>query len=611
MALFLIALLAGLLTVLSPCVLPLLPVIVGGSITGERSLRRALTVTISLGVSVFVFTVLLKVLTIFIQVPASFWTYFSAILIILVGLVMLFPKLWDALPFAAKINADSSKAMNAGFVKKNFWGDVLVGAALGPVFSSCSPTYFIVLATVLPASLAAGVADILAYIVGLCVSLLIVSFVGQKILDKLGVASDPNGLFKKIFGVIFILVGIAIATGFDKILEAPLYKIFDETKIEQGLLQSKSVSQSIQATTNPTGSTSSSTQSGLTITPISASSTVSAMVTPTLAGILAKKSAMYPMAPELVSPDGYLNTGGVPISLAGYRGKNVVLVDFWTYSCINCQRTLPYLNSWYAKYKDQGLVIIGVSTPEFAFEHVQSNVATAMKQLGIMYPVVLDNEYKTWNTYQNQFWPHEYLIDIDGYVVHDHIGEGGYAETETAIQAALAERAMRLGMPTTGIKQAVTTVQEDNINAVQSPETYFGSDRNQYLGNGTKGQAGPQTFTLPTTAPTANTLYLGGPWNIEAEDAVTQGAATVEYNYSANDFYIVASGDSAVSIQVLQDGVPLSASNAGADVDPSTSTATIQANRLYKLVHNPTPGAHTIELKISGPGFHAYTLDFG
>ena len=330
-----------------------------------------------------------------------------------------------------------------------------------------------------------------------------------------------------------------------------------------------------------------------------------------LAAILAKKSAMYPKAPELASPDGYLNTNGQPVSLAGYRGKNVVLVDFWTYSCINCQRTIPYLNSWYAKYHDQGLIIIGVSTPEFTFEHVMSNVAAAMQQLGIKYPVVLDNEYRTWNAYANQFWPHEYLVDIDGYVVHDHIGEGGYAETEMAIQAALAERATRLGMSTTGIQQSVTTVHEDDLNAVQSPETYFGSSRNEYLGNGTKGTPGVQVFTLPASGNvTPNTLYLRGSWDLEPEVGTTQGAATVEYLYSANDFYIVASADSPVTVEVLQDGQPVG-SAAGADVNPKTSTATIQANRLYKLVHNAAPGAHTIELKISGPGFHAYTLDFG
>jgi cytochrome c biogenesis protein CcdA/thiol-disulfide isomerase/thioredoxin len=619
MALFLIALLAGVLTVLSPCVLPLLPIIVGGSVTGDRSIKRALTVTISLGISVFVFTLVLKVLTIFINVPSWFWTDFSGGLIIIVGLVMLFPKAWDALPFTAKLNANSSNAMNAGFMKKTFLGDVVVGAALGPVFSSCSPTYFIVLATVLPASLAAGIADILAYIVGLCFSLLVVSFVGQKILDKLNVASNPNGWLKKAFAVLFILVGIAIITGFDKIIEAPLYKIFDETTIEQSLLQTKAVSQSIHATATAGGSQASTTgitgndTTGIALMPESTSTlaTQNTALTPMLAAILAKKSALYPKAPELVSPDGYLNTGGQPITLAGYKGKNVVLVDFWTYSCINCQRTIPYLNSWYTKYHNEGLVIIGVSTPEFAFEHVESNVAAAMKQLGIQYPVVLDNEYKTWNAYQNEYWPHEYLVDIDGYIVHDHIGEGGYADTETAIQAALKERATRLGLSTAGISQAVTTVNEDNPDQAQSPETYFGSNRNQYLANGTQMKDGVQSFTLPTTAPTPNMLYLGGSWNITSESAATTDTSEkIEYAYSANDFYIVASADSAVTVTVMQDGKPVG-SAAGADVDPTTSTVTIQADRLYKLVHNATAGAHTVQLLISGPGFNAYTLDFG
>jgi cytochrome c biogenesis protein CcdA/thiol-disulfide isomerase/thioredoxin len=608
MTLFLIALLAGALTVLSPCVLPLLPIIVGGSLAGGTSIKRALTVTLSLGVSVFVFTFLLKVSTALINVPSWFWTTFSGVLIILVGLVMVFPKVWDSIPFIAKMNADSSKAMNAGFMKKGFGGDILIGAALGPVFTTCSPTYFIVLATVLPASLSAGVADILAYIVGLCVALLVVAFVGQKVMDKLGIASDPNGWFKKIVGVLFILVGILIISGLSAAIEAPLYSIFDETKIEEGLLSSKSAAADLHG-----GNASSTSSVGLTVMPESTSTEEAsgANVTPMLAGILARKSALYPKAPELVSPDGYLNTGGQPITLAQYRGKDVVLVDFWTYSCINCQRTIPYLNSWYAKYKNYGLVIIGVSTPEFAFEHVESNVAAALKQFGIQYPVVLDNEYKTWNAYQNEYWPHEYLVDIDGYIVHDHVGEGGYAETESAIQAALIERAQRLGIPTTGINQAVTNVPEDNIDAINSPETYFGSNRNQYLANGTQGQAGNQTLTIPTTALTMNALYLGGTWSFQPEYAETTDAnETVEYMYSANDVYIVASANAPVTVEVLQDGKPVG-SAAGADVDPTTSTVTIQANRLYKLVHNSAPGQHTIELKIMGAGFEGYTFDFG
>ena len=157
------------------------------------------------------------------------------------------------------------------------------------------------------------------------------------------------------------------------------------------------------------------------------------------------KTQRYKKAHELVTPDGYLNTGGKPITLAQLKGKKVVLLDFWTYSCINCQRTIPYVDAWYDKYKSQGLEIIGVHTPEFAFEHVPANVADALKRFNITHPVVLDNEYQTWNAYGNQFWPHMYLVDIDGYIVYDHIGEGDYDVTEKAIQAALKERADALG----------------------------------------------------------------------------------------------------------------------------------------------------------------------
>jgi cytochrome c biogenesis protein CcdA/thiol-disulfide isomerase/thioredoxin len=614
MTLFLISLLAGALTVLSPCVLPLLPVIVGGSLAGGTSLRRALVVTASLGVSVFLFTILLKVSTAFINVPSSFWTIFSGVLIILVGLVMVFPKAWDAIPFVAKMNANSSKAMNTGFMKKSVGGDILVGAALGPVFSTCSPTYFIVLATVLPVSLAAGLGDILAYIIGLCAGLLLVAFVGQRVMEKLNIASNPNGWFKRAIGVLFVLIGILIISGLDKVIEAPLYSIFDETKIEQSLLAKKQASGlQIGAGSNTTTSTDGSGTMSATSTDganQSVPSAAPASTDPAIIAAIARKASLYPRAPELVSPDAYLNTAGAPISLAGYRGKNVVLLDFWTYSCINCQRTLPYLTSWYSKYKDQGLVVIGVHTPEFAFEHVKSNVADALVRFGIKYPVVLDNEYKTWNAYQNQFWPHEYVIDIDGFVTHDHSGEGEYDVTEKAIQAALAERAARLGMPTTGITKSVTVVPGSIVENVGSPETYFGSNRNVYLGNGVQAKNGTANFMLPGT-PIPNMLYLGGSWNIASEYATTNDAnETIEYTYNSQNLYFVASADSNVTIQVLQDGAPVG-SAAGADVSPTTSIATISGDRLYTLVHNATSGPHTIKILIHGAGFHAYTFTFG
>lgn len=325
----------------------------------------------------------------------------------------------------------------------------------------------------------------------------------------------------------------------------------------------------------------------------------------------AEKASQYQLAPELAGIDGYINTGGQPITLASLRGK-VVLIDFWTYSCINCLRTIPYLNAWYAKYKDQGLVIIGVETPEFAFEHVAANVEAAVKSLGIQYPVVQDNEYDTWNAFNNEYWPNEYLVDIDGYIVHEHAGEGEYDVTEKAIQTALAERAARMGTTTTSaLSSGTVNLPQDDLNAIQSPETYFGSNRNEYLGNGTQGLSGVQEFSIPQSL-NPNTLYLGGEWSIMPEYAESQDAnETIEYSYDAHDINFVASGGMAgVTLKILLDGNPVG-NLAGADVDPNTSTAFIKDDRLYNLIHDPAPGAHTIQIEVEGAGLQAYTFTFG
>jgi thiol-disulfide isomerase/thioredoxin len=157
-----------------------------------------------------------------------------------------------------------------------------------------------------------------------------------------------------------------------------------------------------------------------------------------------KKSKIYKAAKEITSPDGFINTESQSITIGEFVGKKVVLIDFWTYSCINCQRTLPYLNKWYEKYKNEGLEIIGIHTPEFEFEKKYDNVKKATEKFGIKFPVVLDNDFSTWRAYQNNYWPRKYLIDIDGYIIYDHIGEGAYEETEQKIKAALSERAIIL-----------------------------------------------------------------------------------------------------------------------------------------------------------------------
>ncbi|MDB5195510.1 MAG: hypothetical protein JWO84_694 [Parcubacteria group bacterium] len=584
MGLLLISFIAGVLTVLAPCILPLLPVIVGDTLGKGAARMRAPVVILSLGVSIFLFTLILKVSTTFAHVPAYVWTDISGVLITFFGVVTLFPNLWDTLPGIGALNRSSNKLLGTGYLKKNVWGDALIGAALGPVFSSCSPTYFLILATVLPVNLSAGLLYLAVYTLGLCLSLFLIALIGQRLVGALGIASDPRGLFKRTLGVLFILVGIAILFGIDKKIEASLLAnagALDVTQIEQRLLTERA----------------------------GGSATSTADITKANRMLTASEKALrYQKAPELAQPDAYLNTGGQPISLAQYRGKNVVLIDFWTYSCINCQRTLPYLTKWYAKYKDQGLVIIGVHTPEFAFEHVESNVAAALKQFGITYPVVLDNEYRTWNAFNNQFWPREYLIDIDGYIVHDHAGEGEYDVTEKAIQEALAERAQRLGLAST-VAASTVSLPPPDLAAVGSPETYFGAARNEFLGNGTPSSVGTQTLAFPD-ATSPNTLYLRGTWNFSKEYAETAGPAGIRFLYKAHDVYLVASAATPVTITVLRDGKPVG-SFAGSDVNPSTSTATISEQRLYRLVHDTTAGVHTIEIQVSGQGFDAYTFSFG
>ncbi len=239
MILLLISFIAGALTVLAPCILPLLPVIVGGSLgSQEVDKKKAVIITLALGVSVIVFTLLLKVSTLFISVPESFWRSLSGIIIILFGFVTLFPALWEKISFLQRFNKQSNKVLTIGWQKKSFWGDIIIGAALGPIFSSCSPTYVIVLATILPSKPLVGFVYLLSYTFGLCIMLLFVSLVGQRVLQKLNIASDPRGALKRSLGLFFIVVGLGICFGVDKKIEVKLAAsgIFDITKVEQRLL---------------------------------------------------------------------------------------------------------------------------------------------------------------------------------------------------------------------------------------------------------------------------------------------------------------------------------------------------------------------------------------
>lgn len=238
MTLFAIAFIAGVLTVLAPCILPLLPVVIGSSASG-RSKATPYIVVASLGASIILFTFWLKVSTAFISIPQSFWTYLSGGILVFFGTTLLFPKVWESIPGLSKATIISNRLLGSGHQKKSVWGDVIIGAALGPVFSTCSPTYFVILASVLPASFTLGTLYLLAYVAGLSLVLLLIALLGERFARRLAGFSNPTGWFKRGLGILFVALGVMIMLGLDKNFSTFILDsgYFDITKVEQKLLE--------------------------------------------------------------------------------------------------------------------------------------------------------------------------------------------------------------------------------------------------------------------------------------------------------------------------------------------------------------------------------------
>ncbi|MBI4447854.1 thioredoxin family protein [Candidatus Woesearchaeota archaeon] len=322
------------------------------------------------------------------------------------------------------------------------------------------------------------------------------------------------------------------------------------------------------------------------------------------------KEGKYPQAPEIIGIAGYINTEE-GLKIADLRGK-VVLVDFWTYTCINCLRTLPYLTAWDKKYRDKGLVIIGVHTPEFEFEKKYENVKAAVKKYGIEYPVVQDNDYATWRAYMNRFWPHKYLIDSEGYIRYDHIGEGAYEETERKIQELLSEI-------NASVEDMETTKLEDKTPQLPiTPELYAGYEfalkRGQDIGNEEGMQPDKKTrYTLPSKIE-GGTIYLEGEWQSNPDDLELKWAngGSVVLEFTANSVNIVAASPAQpLKVEVFIDGKYINKEQAGTDVqfEKEKSFTTINEPRLYNLVDGKF-GTYTLKITANSPGlsFNAFTF---
>jgi thiol-disulfide isomerase/thioredoxin len=318
--------------------------------------------------------------------------------------------------------------------------------------------------------------------------------------------------------------------------------------------------------------------------------------------------SQFRRAPELAGISSYINTD--EFKLADLKDK-VVLIDFWTYSCINCIRTIPYLNAWHEKYSDEGLVIVGIHAPEFDFEKNPGNVRAAVEKFGIKYAVVQDNEHETWDAYQNRYWPRKYLVDDEGYIRYDHIGEGAYAGTEKVIQSLLQERAANSGQAMAVDGSFVSPdAQKVDFGSINTPELYFGFDfARAPLGNpeGFRPEQAVKYRIADDQEFEPNLIYLSGEWENKADYMeLKSGVGRIVLEYSAKSVNIVAG--SAGTVYVSVDGKSPFAR--GADVGED-GKFTVDEQRLYNVASHKTYGEHRIIMDVVGEGFQIYTFTFG
>ena len=314
-------------------------------------------------------------------------------------------------------------------------------------------------------------------------------------------------------------------------------------------------------------------------------------------------------APELEGIAFYHNSNREDLS--SEMKDKVILYDIWTYSCINCIRTLPHIISWDEKYRNEGLLIIGIHSPEFDFEKDPNNVKKAIEKFGITYPVVMDNEMKTWKAFENRYWPRKYIADHEGYIRYDHIGEGGYQETEKIIQQLLHERSDDLNLVNTFESEFVMIEEFEHTN-FRTPELYFGyklaQNRNQ-LGNSEGFQANKIVDYKSTDDLELHKFYLTGEWRNNSENMeLISNEGTIRILYNAKQVNIVAAGQS--NLEIYLDGQPIKSDISGSDLSID-STLNVNESRLYNLIESKNSESGILELRIDKPGFQIFTFTFG
>lgn len=566
------AFVSGLVTILAPCIWPLLPIVLSSTATGGR--RKPLGVTLGIMASFTFFTLTLSYIVSVFHFNPNILRLLAVAVIGFLGLTLLLPPLSSRLEgFVSRLSGSLGPARS----RSGFSGGFITGFSLGLVWSPCAGPILATIAT-LAATRSVSIQLVLVtvvYVLGVGIPLFLFASFGSYLFSRTRSVSRFTGRIQQVFGIIMILTALAIFTNYDKIIQVRLldaipsyssflYKLEGNGEVQKQLDALKGTKEDMLKQMPG--------DSGL---------------------------ENDGPAPEFTGITRWLNTEK-PLTLGDLRGT-VVLVDFWTYTCINCIRTLPHVTAWYEKYKSKGFVVIGVHTPEFEFEKDTKNVQDAIKQYRINYPVAQDNTYATWQAYNNHYWPAEYLIDARGNVRRTHFGEGEYEETEAAIQALLKEAGQ-------DVSESVSRIEDQTPRTRLTPETYLGLARmERFVGAATQGT---KTYSYESPVPT-HEFGLSGTWDLDQEMARPHAGAGLEFHvYAGKVFLVITPQDPAAKIRVLLDGKPASADRQGSDV--IGGYVKLDQPRLYNLIdlHGETED-HVLKLQFDTGGISLFAFTFG
>ncbi len=622
MLLFVLAYLGGVLTIVSPCILPVLPFVFARA--GQPFLRSTLPMLVGMAATFAGVATLAAVGGGWAVQANEYGRYAAIMLLAIFGVILLFPALSDYLTrplvsLGARLSQSADQNTRSG--GSAVAASLLLGVATGLLWAPCAgPVLGLILTgAALQGANVGTTLLLLAYALGAATSLALALLIGGKVYQAMKRSLGVGEWLRRGVGVAVLTAVVAIALGLDTgfLTRASLAST---NALEQGLVDKFHQQQtadnaggSMKSVVMPAGgggsmSMAANNQMKMTGNPATMSGNTMMMA-------MKPKGAaeQLPVEGQMPPLDGavqWLNS--TPLTVEQLKGK-VVLVDFWTYSCINCLRAIPYVKAWAEKYKDQGLVVIGVHSPEFAFEKNVDNVKKAISDLGISYPVAVDNDYAIWRAFDNEYWPAHYFIDAKGQVRHHHFGEGDYDQSERIIQQLLAEAGK------TGVSSDIVDVKATGAEAasdaanVQSPETYVGYQRSENFVDD-KGTVNDAAHDYVAGTPKLNEWGLTGNWTVGSEQATLNAAdGTIYYRFHARDLHLVlgpGADGKPVRFKVTVDG-KAPGDGHGADTD-ADGNGTVTGQRLYQLVREAGPvGDHTFEIHFLDPGVQAFAFTFG